>query len=126
MKETAIHINATIADRISQYVSKPYIIKTYEVYAESESKEELISLFQKCINFVIEDNMIIFTLKRDEVNIKDQLDSHTKMSYCVLQQLKKNYADERYTDMMIKYLQHNKLDHVLKEIQDTSNECRKR
>ena len=114
-----ISINSTIADRIARYISEPYIVRTKEVYSDDKSKEELISLFQKCLSFKIEDGQISFVMNRSQSEIDEQLVSFKNVKKHTLIQLKKNYADEKYTDMITTYLKHKKLDYVLDDLNIT-------
>ncbi len=111
-----ISINAAIADRISRYTSDPYIIKSKEITSEDKTKEEIIELFKACSEFEIKDDYISFTVKRNKNEIEEQWESYKSVKDYTLRQLKNNYKDDRYTNMMIKYLKHKKLSYVLDEL----------
>ena len=115
-----IRINASFKDCIERIVcyneAQPSSIKTVS-RDNSDSKEDIIYLFQNCISFNIEENKILFEINKTEEEKQKQLRKMKSVVTHSINMLKKwcNTKDE-WKDQIIEYLTYKNLDWIIKEI----------
>lgn len=123
--KTKISINGAFTDCIGSILhykdmTIPDYYKTKEVVkgANSNDKKEIIELFKSCIDFFIEDNEIIFTIKRSELELNEYLEEKKQGLKYELNKLKKWFDLKEENKVQITtYLRYKKLDFILTELE---------